>query len=354
MGAECSCVCSQPLDGKSPEEAMALRRPKHDINSIMPNITIDSDESIILDPVEVLPKSLIRRYLINRFFAAIPLFKSFLSPGVVVYAPPDTDPDIEKLEKSMPLFEPKRITGPTIKNFSTVYLSDGGCYSGQWDVTQQRPEGFGIMVYVNNSKYFGEFKSGKRSGKGRFITIEGDIYEGDFYNDKLQGFGKMKKSDGTLYEGEYLNNMQHGEGTLKHMGEIIYKGGFLRGMKHGKGFLSVGGNTYEGEFTSDLMDGEGNYVWKNKNSYHGGWKMNKMHGKGVYKWNDGREYSGHYVEGIREGIGSLKWPDGREYRGGWKANKMHGEGTYIYMDKGKKRNFVALYECGKRKKVLRY
>lgn len=354
MGAECSCVCSQPLDGKTPEEAMATRRPKNDINSLLPNITIDSDESIILDPVEVLPKCLIRRYLIIKFLHAIPLFKSFLSPGKVVYAPPDTDPDIEKIEKSLPVFEPKRVTGPTIKNFCTVYLAEGGCYSGQWDISQQRPEGFGIMVSVDNTKYFGDFKSGKRSGRGRMITIEGTIYEGEFYNDKLQGTGKMKKSDGTIYKGGFLNSMQHGRGILEHMGKTIYDGEFIRGMKHGKGKLTVGDNFYNGEFSSDLMDGYGTYVWKNGNSYEGGWKMNKMHGNGTYKWSDGRVYIGHYAEGIREGIGNLKWPDGREYKGGWKSNKMHGEGAYIYIDKGKKRNFVALYEYGKRKKVLRY
>ena len=358
MGAECSCVCSQPLDGKTPEEAIASRRPKQDINSIMPNITIDSDESIILDPVEVLTKALIRRYLVIRYFAAIPLFNSFLNPGNVVYAPPDTDESIFDLEKSLPLFEPKRITGPTIKNFSTVYFKNDKdkeeCYSGQWDISQQRPEGFGIYVYHDNSKYFGEFKSGKKSGLGRLISSDGDIYEGYFYNDKMQGKGKMKKCDGTLYEGEFMNNMQHGQGALKHMGKVIYAGGYLRGMKHGFGKLCIGDNEYEGEFSSDLMDGKGVYKWKNGNSYNGGWKMNKMHGHGTYCWNDGRKYDGHYVEGIREGIGSLKWLDGREYRGGWKSNKMHGEGTYIYIDKGKKRNFVALYEFGKRKKVLRY
>lgn len=356
MGAECSCVCSQPLDGKTLEDVERTRKAKAEMPLIpgAANISIDSDESIILDPVEVLPKALIRRYLVKKYFKGVPLFRSFLSPGICVYAPPETDPDIEVIEKTLPPFNAKRAKGPTIENYPTVYLYEGGCYSGQWDISQQKPEGYGIMVYSDNTKYCGEFKSGKKCGRGRQINVEGDIYEGEFFNDKMQGQGKLKRSNGTIYKGGFINNLEDGEGSLEHMGKVIYQGSFTRGLKHGYGKLTINGNTYVGDFSTDQMDGNGTYTWIDGKSYTGGWKANKMHGYGTYKWADGKLYVGYFVDGIREGIGSFKWTDGREYKGGWSKGKMHGEGAYIYMDKGKRRNFVAIYEYGKRKKIVRY
>ena len=98
------------------------------------------------------------------------------------------------------------------------------------------------------------------------------------------------------------------------------------------------------------MEGNGTYKWANGKYYTGGWKGNKMHEYGTYKWPDGKSYIGYFVSGIREGLGNFKWTDGREYKGGWSKGKMHGEGTYIYTDKGQKRNFIAIYDLGKRKK----
>lgn len=349
MGNQCACVCAQSNDVKVEETNGKI---KFDTN--FPNWSIDSDESIILDPVEILPKALIRRYLVIKYLRAVPLFESFLNPGRVALESPKTDPMIEKIEKSLVEFHAKRIKGATIENFCTVYLQEGGCYSGQWDISQQRPEGYGIMVYPDGSKYYGDFRSGKKSGRGRLICLDCSLYEGEFYNDKKQGLGWQKKSDGTVYKGQFLNNMEHGEGTLEYLGKTIYSGGFIRGLKHGFGKLYIDKNVYTGDFFADQIDGNGHYIWADGREYEGGWKCNKMHGFGNYKWADGKSYSGHFVEGIREGVGSFKWNDGREYKGGWAAGKMHGEGAYIYMDKGKKRNFVALYEHGKRKKVLRY
>lgn len=349
MGNHCSCVCASTND-----KVHETNGGRFNVNTDLPNWSIDSDESIILDPVDVLPKNLIRRYLMYKFFRAVPLFESFLNPGKVVYDAPRSLEKVEKIEASLPSFSGKRIKGPTIENFPTISMQDGGFYSGQWDISQQRQEGFGIMVYPDKTKYTGDFKSGKKSGKGRMISPDGCIYEGEFYNDKMQGTGRIRKADGTIYTGGFQNNLEHGEGTLEYLGKEIYKGGFIRGLKHGYGILKLNGNVYKGDFFADQIEGIGNYIWSDGRSYDGSWKSNKMHGFGTYNWADGKSYEGHFVDGIREGVGSFKWNDGREYKGGWCQGKMHGEGTYIYMEKGKKRNFVAIYEMGKRKKVLKY
>ena len=346
MGSECSCI----------NQLTSKKFSTQDLNNqkTLPNWEIDSDESIILDPVELLPKCLIRRYITIKALHAIPLFRSFLNPGEVKFSAPKALDCILKIDLTLPPFPAKRFKGATIENFPTVELQSKEVYSGQWDISQQRQEGWGIFIDTSGSKYDGQFKSGKKSGIGRLITKQGDIYEGEFFNDKKQGQGKLKQIDGTLYKGSFMNNLPHGEGKLSYMGKEVYSGGFVRGLKHGKGKLMIGPNSYNGDFFADQIDGTGLYKWADGKSYDGTWKNNKMHGLGTYKWADGKTYTGHFVEGVREGVGTFRWTDGREYKGGWAAGKMHGEGTYSYMDKGKRRNFVAIYEFGKRKKVLRY
>ena len=257
-GAQCSCVCSQ--ETRATEVLDKYQRLNKGSTYPNLNISLDSDESIILDPVEILTKSLIRRYLAKKFLKSIPLFQKFLQPGKVIYGPPKTNSQISKLENSLTPYNAKRSTTSTVDNFHTVLLYDGSYYLGQWDISQQKPDGFGTIVYQDGSKYTGDFKSGKKLGKGRLINIEGDVYEGEFYNDKKQGIGILKKSNGTLYKGGFLGGLEQGEGVLELLGKVVYAGGFDKGLKHGYGKLNLGENSYTGDFAYDMMDGNGVYI----------------------------------------------------------------------------------------------
>ena len=57
------------------------------------------------------------------------------------------------------------------------------------------------MTYPDESRYEGEFKHGKRNGRGKLFLAEGKEYEGDFRDDKPNGIG-IVTVDGTVYRGE--------------------------------------------------------------------------------------------------------------------------------------------------------
>ena len=51
------------------------------------------------------------------------------------------------------------------------------------------PEGKGTFISINGEKYVGEWKGGKRNGKGKYFFTSGNIYEGDFTANAMTGNG---------------------------------------------------------------------------------------------------------------------------------------------------------------------
>lgn len=49
----------------------------------------------------------------------------------------------------------------------------------------------GKMVYANGTTYVGEFKNGKRNGKGSLVYADGSKYEGGWLDDQEHGAGKL-------------------------------------------------------------------------------------------------------------------------------------------------------------------
>ena len=60
--------------------------------------------------------------------------------------------------------------------------------------------------------YIGQWKNGRRFGRGKGIWKDGSIFEGYWVNGKASGFGQLIHSDGDIYIGEWKNNMAHGNG----------------------------------------------------------------------------------------------------------------------------------------------
>jgi len=63
--------------------------------------------------------------------------------------------------------------------------------------------------------YDGDFKGGKRNGKGKLMCANGDVYDGDWRDDKRNGKGKYTWADGDVYDGEWRDDNQHGNGKRK-------------------------------------------------------------------------------------------------------------------------------------------
>jgi hypothetical protein len=78
----------------------------------------------------------------------------------------------------------------------------------------------GTYTYPNGNKYTGEYKNGRRDGKGTIrIVAKGmstnnyigseipSTYVGDFRDDRLNGHGVWTTDDGKKIEGDWVNNI---------------------------------------------------------------------------------------------------------------------------------------------------
>ena len=55
-----------------------------------------------------------------------------------------------------------------------------------------------MEVWPDGAKYEGEYKYGKKEGKGKFHWSDGSSYEGDFLNNNIHGYGIYKWYDGKM------------------------------------------------------------------------------------------------------------------------------------------------------------
>ena len=142
------------------------------------------------------------------------------------------------------------------------YNLDDEIYEG--DFLDNLEEGFGKEI-TNIFEYEGEFKKGKKEGKGKIIYKQnGDWYEGDFSKNNFNGNGHYfwKKTE-YEYIGNYVNGVMEGKGIFKYGDKAIYKGEFKNGKKEGKGEWTTKNNKIIGNFENDLPHGMG-YLEDNK------------------------------------------------------------------------------------------
>jgi hypothetical protein len=71
--------------------------------------------------------------------------------------------------------------------------------------------------------------------------------------------------DNARYEGEYKNGKKNGRGILD----------FSDGSKYEGNKIIINNS---GEFVDNNIEGSGIYIWPDKRVYKGQWKNNKMHG----------------------------------------------------------------------------
>ena len=109
-------------------------------------------------------------------------------------------------------------------------------------------EGKGKFIYDNWNYYIGQFKEGKRHGKGKLYTNKDVlVFDGDFVNDKIEINGKSTTEDGEYY----------------------YIGQFKDGKVNGKGtkYNKEGNIIYEGDYVNDLPDGTGKMIYEEGDYY---------------------------------------------------------------------------------------
>ncbi|OMJ78428.1 hypothetical protein SteCoe_21750 [Stentor coeruleus] len=396
MGNHCSCVCNSALDGKGLEieetkrERIKIQTDSLDFES-MSNYSYSENTHSTLSN-EIILKSVVRQYLNTKLLKTMKIFQTFSVSYTIINGSSPIAEEIAMLENEIP-----KITQVGIEEnnelvfMPTVKMQDGNFYEGQWNLNSEQPEGNGIMIHCDQSKYVGTFKEGVKTGYGRMIKIDGSFYEGGFKNNIYHGQGilikpcknyptailskknffnkdwenkifrkyaEVIKSEIFYYrknEKPYDKNKKlSNEETVEWQGYIIYSGTYFKGMKHGKGKMCFSdGSIYIGDYSNNIMEGQGVFEWVDGKKYSGQWKNSRLHGEGLYNWPDGREYKGCYANGYRDGYGIFKWPDKREYVGEWSNGYMHGLGTFTTLNKkGEKSSIKAIWEKGKKQKLI--
>ena len=127
-----------------------------------------------------------------------------------------------------------------------------------------------------------------------------------------EGFGVQKSYDDTKYEGEWKQGKKHGKGTLW--------------VKKSKKYARL----YAGEWAYDHMEGTGNFYYDNNDVYRGSWYRGKRHGKGIMDYPNGDVFEGEWVEDKREGPGIFYSENGNVYEGYWRNDMKEGPGRFFY------------------------
>ena len=69
-------------------------------------------------------------------------------------------------------------------------------------------------IFSSGAEYIGEWKDGKRDGKGTFIYPDEKKYVGSWIKGKRDSKGTFTYPDGSKYIGEWMKSERHGYGTL--------------------------------------------------------------------------------------------------------------------------------------------
>jgi len=179
----------------------------------------------------------------------------------------------------------------------------------------------------SGSKFTGEWKNGKRDGKGIIVKKDGSIFEGEYKNDKANGKGTWRFSDGHKYEGEFKDGRFIIETKIFPNGNK-YTGDFKNNLLDGKGtFTLSNGNKYIGEFKDNQFNGKGTYIFANGQKIVGDFKDNQVI-KGTYSYVNGSKYIGEFKNSLKNGTGTYVFTDGGRYEGQWIKDKRHGKGVF--------------------------
>ena len=106
----------------------------------------------------------------------------------------------------------------SLQNNININLINYKILSGRYIVYEENGNIKEYSSYYNVLEFEGEYKNGKRNGKGKgkeYNTIDGKLeFEGEYKNGKRNGKGKEYDTiDGKLiFEGKYLNGKKNGKG----------------------------------------------------------------------------------------------------------------------------------------------
>jgi antitoxin component YwqK of YwqJK toxin-antitoxin module len=105
-----------------------------------------------------------------------------------------------------------------------------GCVQGNCE------SGIGIYVLESEERYEGQFRNGKRNGRGVQYYPDGTMrYNGDFKNDIRDGYGAYYFSNGDKVVGIFADNKPNGKATYYYADGDRFVGIYQNGQRNGAG-----------------------------------------------------------------------------------------------------------------------
>jgi len=160
--------------------------------------------------------------------------------------------------------------GRNVRVFSPPFLRRGGC------------EAAGVVVLALVLCAL----SLPAQAQSRCLVLDPELqasYSGGCKDGKAEGQGTARGS--AAYVGEFRDGRKHGRGVKTWPWGDRYEGEFAEDSKHGTGIYAWGarsafaGDRYEGGFANDKRNGYGVYLWASGDSYAGPWKDDAVAGR---------------------------------------------------------------------------
>lgn len=205
----------------------------------------------------------------------------------------------------------------------------GTAYIGEY--ANDKRDGKGKLILMNQSTYEGDFKNGLFHGQG-VLKSNKFIYKGQFVNGKREGFGHNEDLiKHVIYDGEYKDDYCEGKGIEKYSDGSMYKGKFKKGMKNGKGTLIIKNDITKEKNDKEIIINENNNNNSNEKYliYKGEFKDNKIWGKGKFILEKGYEYYGDWVNNEMNGFG-IMCSGMLIYAGNFYKDKKNGYGSIFF------------------------
>jgi hypothetical protein len=188
----------------------------------------------------------------------------------------------------------ENINSDTITQNNNNVVSD---YTGK--ITNDKANGYGILIDNDNTRYEGQWKNGLKNGFGKYTYSDKKEYIGNFENDKIHGFGRFTYVNGDIYEGMFNNNNKQGAGKMTQNDCTIYLGLWNENKKNGYGRIShYSGNTYEGLWSQNKIDGIGTITEPSGDIYIGELENNMSNGKGIRIYPTGEVHMGTIIDKV--------------------------------------------------------
>ena len=206
-------------------------------------------------------------------------------------------------------------------------------YQGNVNVKTSKKEGFGKIIWNDNSIVLANFKCNRVHDIAYFHDFPNQTdFSGIYSHNKPSGYG-IYKSSGIILEGEWEDQTLNGYGSEYSDNCTYYQGTFNNNMKNGIGLYRWNdGTIYKGEWENNQMTGYGIIIYKDDKIYCGQVNNGVMHGYGEFYWGSERKkYVGYYENDTKQGFGIYIWNLAplQLYMGFWDKGKMHGAGLVI-------------------------